>query len=871
MALGNINNLPQSLTIDGVDFAPCAYLVADDATAGTWMSRHDVSKALSVVGTGAAPTIGNATAITNTAVKYAAAKYHQASDTTWGQLGTDDFALEIIYRHGTGSKVLAATFGATPGFEIFINNGNLTFYASDAAAATFLSSIAMSSDAWHHVICLCDRSENFYWYVNGAYSTSAPFTPAASLVSTYPITVGIRPDGIWALDREIAHFGLWSPAGTPFPGSAKNRTYFDRIARERFAIVAGIQDQKAGAHTFTRATSAYVDRYVSATKRQLFAVSAGWPRVCNRKDSAGTEVTGYLSELQYVNDFLYSEDATQWARVRCTISATPITAPDGTLTADGIISDAGNNTHYVNLECAADASQHVFSCWLKAGAQNWARMDIHTVANAYAYFDVSSSAGAMGTVGADIDSYGIEPWGDGWYRCWIEYTGAAPAHDHHIHTANANDGQTWDSPGSVVDLYVWGAQHENAGAVAPTSYIKTAAAKVTRNKDQLTYDVRLPIVGDINSLSQSLTIGGTDYAPCAYLVADDVNVSTGAWASRHNATKALAYAGAGTNPTPAWANVSRANKSIKYWASNYHQAADATWGQITTGDAAWECIFVAPPDGWAGGPRFISARSAVGGWDISLSSSGAALYLNDGTNAVQLSGGLSGGYKQNTVYHLFLCMDKSEALYGFLNGVYLNSAAIGAFSGSPTTVALQVGALVGASPWPGQFVQFGIWDLTANPWPGAATNQATMGAIARARFNQLFRYTSCRLDADILHPAIDRTVAATFVDAGASANDIMSLGVATTDVATSVAAANAGAQWSMTASTTDIAAGVKRKLSVKARADVASLNVDNASEATDTSCEVPAGMTRLHVGQKIDGTLQPTCLIANVKLARSDR
>jgi hypothetical protein len=168
-------------------------------------------------------------------------------------------------------------------------------------------------------------------------------------------------------------------------------------------------------------------------------------------------------------------------------------------------------------------------------------------------------------------------------------------------------------------------------------------------------------------------------------------------------------------------------------------------------------------------------------------------------------------------------------------------------------------------------VQFGIWDLTANPWPGAATNQAVMGAIARARFNQLFRYTSCRLDADILHPAIDRTVAATFVDAGSSANDIMSLGVATTDVATSVAAANAGAQWSMTASTTDIAAGVKRKLSVKARADVASLSVDNAAEATDTSCEVPAGMTRLHVGQKIDGTLQPTCLIANVKLARSDR
>jgi hypothetical protein len=49
-----------------------------------------------------------------------------------------------------------------------------------------------------------------------------------------------------------------------------------------------------------------------------------------------------------------------------------------------------------------------------------------------------------------------------------------------------------------------------------------------------------------------------------------------------------------------------------------------------------------------------------------------------------------------------------------------------------------------------------VWDLGGAVWPGAATNQAVMGAIARARFNQPFRYQSCRLGCEILHPNVNR-------------------------------------------------------------------------------------------------------------------
>jgi hypothetical protein len=390
---------------------------------------------------------------------------------------------------------------------------------------------------------------------------------------------------------------------------------------------------------------------------------------------------------------------------------------------------------------------------------------------------------------------------------------------------------------------------------------------VARNKDELSYNVRLPIVGNLNDLPQVLNIGGTDYNPSAFLVADDCQAD-GTWTSRH-AAKSLAFAGAGTNPTPQWDSVSRANKAIKYWASNYHKAADTTWGTFAANDGAIEiiCSF----DTTLG---YIFTTNAAS----SGAEKGFTAYANGGSFRCYLDNGAGAAVNlvdsavRTGFNHYLICYDRSEKGYLFTNGVYVTSADISGITGDITESALTVAASpAGGSLSAMALALAGVWDLGGAVWPGAATNQVVMGAIARARFNQLFRYQSCRLDCEILHPNVNRISAATFVDAGASANDIMSLGVATTDVATSIASANAVAQWSMTASTTDIAAGVSRKLSVKARTDAASLAVDNASEATDAACEVPSGMTRVLVGQKVDGTIQPTCLVGGVKMFRSDK
>ena len=91
-------------------------------------------------------------------------------------------------------------------------------------------------------------------------------------------------------------------------------------------------------------------------------------------------------------------------------------------------------------------------------------------------------------------------------------------------------------------------------------------------------------IGSIDNLSQTLTIDDVAYDPCAYLVADDIVAGTGAWASRHNTAKVLSVAGSGAAPTYD-VDTAIENDAVKYaGAAKYHQAADNTWGNPTTGD-----------------------------------------------------------------------------------------------------------------------------------------------------------------------------------------------------------------------------------------------------------------------------------------------
>ncbi len=587
---------------------------------------------------------------------------------------------------------------------------------------------------------------------------------------------------------------------------------------------------------------------------------------CERKDTNGLYVKGYLPELANTNLCLQSETLATWSLNELTsVSSNAIAAPTGNLTADGFIANANSAGHGIYQALTLPATMHCFSVFAKKGNKDWCCL-WSNVTNMTCYFDLAN--GTVGTAGAAVTASGIEAFGNDWYRCHVIFTGTADSKVFGPFSATADSGLTFTGDATTVNTYFWGAQVEAITEHFPSSYIPTTTGSVARNKDELSYNVRLPIVGNINDLSQALTIEGSSYDPCAYLVADDCQAD-GTWTSRHGA-KSLAFTGAGTNPTPNWDKVSRGNTSVKYWASNYHTAADTTWGQITTGDNAFECVVRIDPS-TAGGRMIFSTFSAAGG------GTGVLVYINLNTfkvyyyggGAVKLGADLTVAHDQP--YHVFCGIDESDKIYTYVNGVFVNSSAVTAFGGSLVSGNLSLGAHPsGSNNGSSALAHLAIWDLPTNPWPGAATNQAVMGALARSRFNQLCRYESGRLDCEILHPNVDRQAVSVVNFIGKNTSDYTYLALQSSDAALHEAKANAVSQW-VASGSSDVCNGVKHKLSCIQRPNKVNLFVDNAIEATDTSCELPTGQDKVYIGSWSDGTLQPRCLISRVKLFRNDR
>lgn len=103
-----------------------------------------------------------------------------------------------------------------------------------------------------------------------------------------------------------------------------------------------------------------------------------------------------------------------------------------------------------------------------------------------ALFDLATGTliGNFSSGGESLSASGIEPWGDGWYRCWISFdvkAGAgSPACNFQLQTAAHSN-----FSGNIGDgLYLWGAQAELSPNWLPTSYIPTTTATVTRGSDQ---------------------------------------------------------------------------------------------------------------------------------------------------------------------------------------------------------------------------------------------------------------------------------------------------------------------------------------------------------------------------------------------------
>jgi hypothetical protein len=85
--------------------------------------------------------------------------------------------------------------------------------------------------------------------------------------------------------------------------------------------------------------------------KQLLPVGNNWMRVCQRTDSEGTSITGYLPEVASTNLLPYSQDFDNaaWAKIQSSISGSAGSAPDGSSNASIIVEDAtAAQVHYIS-------------------------------------------------------------------------------------------------------------------------------------------------------------------------------------------------------------------------------------------------------------------------------------------------------------------------------------------------------------------------------------------------------------------------------------------------------------------------------------------------------------------------------------------
>jgi hypothetical protein len=192
------------------------------------------------------------------------------------------------------------------------------------------------------------------------------------------------------------------------------------------------------------------------------------------------ESLGFLVEQLSTNLLLQSEDLdTTWSETRATLSLNSVIAPNGTLTADVLIANTDNDTHFTTQTFTGTAVSHTFSAYAKANGLNHIALRLFNGSTqvGLAYYNLST--GATGTVTAGTAS--IQSVGNGWYRCSLTATLAASAScTADIFLANADNTNSFVG-NAFSGVTLWGFQIE--ALALSTSYIPTVASQVTRAAD----------------------------------------------------------------------------------------------------------------------------------------------------------------------------------------------------------------------------------------------------------------------------------------------------------------------------------------------------------------------------------------------------
>ena len=223
--------------------------------------------------------------------------------------------------------------------------------------------------------------------------------------------------------------------------------------------------------TFSRAgTAKYFDEF-----GVMRTAPANAPRI--DFDPVTGECKGLLIEEQRTNLLTYSEqfDNAAWLKTKATITANATDAPDGTLTADKFETTVGGASYLYQGKTLTQGQEYVLSAYVKhiSGVGEFWLRDF--TEDGIASFNIINGTPLSST--GIASSPQIVNFGNGWYRVSAVFTPTIATANHNLSCPHPS------SPLVGNAFYVWGAQLETGSA--PTGYIPTTSAQVTRSADTM--------------------------------------------------------------------------------------------------------------------------------------------------------------------------------------------------------------------------------------------------------------------------------------------------------------------------------------------------------------------------------------------------
>lgn len=482
---GGVSALSQTLTINGTSVTPTFWYQGENASSGGFTAT--VGDDLTAAGSGGTfnDDVPMPTA-TGKAFNGDGTRYYAASDTTFGDIATEDFVFEAVFSLSTTNAQPVFYKISTEGYQLRnLVAAGVRLVVTGAGGTVNISSGALVPGVWYYLIAFGDASGSAQIYINGDASGSAQsIASVGTMTNSGALAIGATNVGTSIYNRPIAHVAMWKSA------SWLDTHLQPTIAAQRFATLCGVASTRYGypTHTSLRNSVAHMESQASTDGQRIFAVGPRWPRIETVPDVAQRYYTGYRSELAATNKLVntHAPDGASWTQTRCTVADDDVNSPTRFQDAHSVSEDGtATSTHVVTQAVAVTADTYLVSCYAKASNRAWIRLSLSspTDGDESVYYDLAG--GNIGTVTGTVRQ-GIRYLGQGWHHCWFTRTHAtAESGTFSFEVADA-DGSNSFSGLSQESVLLWGPMVvQDKGS--PIAYIESGASPTASVKDVLEY------------------------------------------------------------------------------------------------------------------------------------------------------------------------------------------------------------------------------------------------------------------------------------------------------------------------------------------------------------------------------------------------